>query len=231
MRNLLAAAFAALALLGCQEAPEKKSAAPATQPAAAEAAAERPAPPPVAAVIVPAAEINQCKNDWVAAQAAELKISTAHVERRARFMRATPTTTVNVFGTSTAFTKSVWHSCEVAIKAARTAAVTPAAAPAVRATPPAPTVLKTDYDKLLKENDALRTDRNTLFWICVVLVLLFGVTIFVSLRKHFKKPATRAQTRAATPVREPPVTHRASPLSAFEDEGPAADDPSGPKRQ
>lgn len=229
MRNWLVAAFAALALIGCQEAPEKKSAPPTARPAAAEAAAERPAPPPAATVIVPKAEINQCKNDWVAAQAAELKISAAQVERRAHFMSATSTPTVHVFGASTAFTKSVWHSCEVAIKAARTAAIVPAAAPAGRATPPAPTVLKADYDKLLLENAELRTERNTLVVLCIAFLLLLGVTIFVAVRKRSKKPVTRAQPKAATPVREPPVTHRAQPLSAFSDDS-TADDPSGPQQ-
>lgn len=126
MKRLLVAAFAALALLGCQKAPEEKAATPEAQPQATRAAPARPAPQPAAEIIVTNAEINAGKNEWVAAQATQHNISVAEVERRARFMRATPNMKVTVCGMTVAFTKTIWHSCEEAIKASRRAqAVTP----------------------------------------------------------------------------------------------------------
>lgn len=129
MWKWIASVLAAVALVGCSNAPEEKTAPPEARPVAALVAPARPAPQPAARPVTNA-ERNLCKNNWVAAQAADLRISTAEVERRAHFMRATPTSTVTVHGVSTAFTKSVWHSCGVAIEASRTIQVQ--AAPAVR---------------------------------------------------------------------------------------------------
>ncbi|MES2931242.1 MAG: hypothetical protein V4682_00905 [Patescibacteria group bacterium] len=123
MKRLLVTAFAVLALFGCDKAPEEKSASPVARPIAAETVSERPAPQPVAEIIVTNAEINAGKNEWVAAQAAQHNISIAEVERRARFMRATPDMQVTVCGRTVAFTKTIWHSCEAAIKASRVAQV------------------------------------------------------------------------------------------------------------
>lgn len=129
MWKWIAPVLAAVALVGCSNAPEEKTAPPEARPVAALVAPARPAPQPAARPVTNA-ERNLCKNNWVAAQAADLRISTAEVERRAHFMRATPTSTVTVHGVSTSFTKSVWHSCGVAIEASRTIQVQ--AAPAVR---------------------------------------------------------------------------------------------------
>ncbi|MDP3402694.1 MAG: hypothetical protein Q8S35_01945, partial [bacterium] len=143
MLKWIAPILAAVALVGCQKAPEEKTARPEARPVATLIAPARPAPQPE--IIVTNAERNLCKNSWVAAQAAELKISTAEVERRARFMRATPTSTVTVHGVSTSFTKSVWHSCGVAIEASRRTEVQ--AAPAAR-DPNLVTLTRQQYNNL-----------------------------------------------------------------------------------
>lgn len=124
MKRWLVPALAALALFGCQKAPEEKTVPREARPVATQALPERPAPQPD---VVTNAQINQCKNDWVADQATELRTSTAEVERRARHMRAAPNMKVTVNGMSVAFTKTIWHSCEVAIEASRTTAQAQAA--------------------------------------------------------------------------------------------------------
>lgn len=123
MKRLLVAAFAALALLGCQKAPEEKAATPEAQPQATRAAPARSAPLLDARPITPI-EIDACKDAKVESLATEQRVSVATIEWRARRMQTLPAWTYN--GMTVAFTKTIWHSCEEAIKASRRAqAVTP----------------------------------------------------------------------------------------------------------
>lgn len=206
IRKLLAVvAFATLALSGCSDAPEEKASPRETQPRATQTAPARPAPQPSTQEIdVPNAEINAGKNEWVAAQATQHNISIAEVERRARFMRATPNMKVTVCGRSVAFTKTIWHSCEEALKETRALqAQATARATAAPSTPRVAVVPKTTYDKLIAENTELRKERNTLVVICAILLLVLAILFFSWLSKQFSRPAGKPAARSSAPTSRP----------------------------
>lgn len=149
MKKLFVAALAVLVLSGCGKASQESTALAKTETVAeATTTNAAPAPQQTTEVVVSNEEINAGKNVWVAAQAAQHNISVAEVERRARFMRATPGMKVNVCGRSVAFIKTIWHSCEAAIRETRTTQAT--AAPAAQ-DPNVVTLTRQQYNLLLAE--------------------------------------------------------------------------------
>lgn len=113
MKKAIVAAFAALALIGCVNPSDKaeKAAAPPPQPVQTVSV-----PPALQPVTV--ADIDACKDAWIENWAKEHHTTVAAAERHARRMPAT-TLSWTYAGKTVTFTKTVWHSCEAAIKKSR----------------------------------------------------------------------------------------------------------------
>lgn len=152
---MLVAAFAALALSGCVN-PSGKAEKAAAPPQPEQTARVLPAPQPIVQITV--VDIDACKDAWAKAWAKKHHTTVAAAERHARRMQATPGARVTVNGMSVPFTKTVWHSCEAAIKTARAAQATTIAP--VTTGPNLVTLTRQQYNKLLSDAYQNPTERD-----------------------------------------------------------------------
>ena len=149
MKKLIVAALAALALFGC-DASDKAEKASAPPPQSVQTAPAPPAPQPVTV-----ADIDACKDAWVETWAKEHHTTVAAAERYARRMPST-TPSWTYAGKTVTFTKTVWHSCEAAVRKARAAPVQARTAVQDSASAALIADLRAQNQRLAAENRGLR---------------------------------------------------------------------------